>query len=657
MDPHSPLLPVSGFAQESAGKFTEKDSEDSIRSILDSLPMLVCQFLPDGCLTYVNREYCQYFGKKSQDLLGKNFLDLVPETAHATIRAHLGRLSPKMPRIRYEHEVLLTSGAIAWQRWTDSAFFDAQGEPVVYQSVGEDITEQKAGEEELRQLAMAMAHAGDCICIADDQERILYVNPAFEAALGFRREEMVGGLVRAFVMEMDMEAMGEIRRIIRSGKTWKGMVRSRRKEDAPIEMEAIISPVTDGEGKILNYVAVQRDVTTQRLLERQLQQSQKMEAVGKLAGGVAHDFNNLLFVIMGALEMARVKLGDLSAAERYLSDAMDSVQRAGDLTKQLLAFSRSQVLAPRLLDLNGVMEGLERMLTRVIGEHIRLSFVPAEKMVTIRADATQLQQVVLNLVVNARDAMTEGGSLVIRTDTRQLEAKDRYRFTDAKAFSPGCYAMLRVEDSGVGMTDAIRPHIFEPFFTTKKEMGTGLGLAVVYGIVRQHGGFLAVESSPGKGTCVTVYFPEAHGLTPEAEREVAESRSPLPRGTETLLVVEDDPAVRRMLEKSLTSLGYRVLTAVSGKEAEMRLREHEKEIALLLTDMILPDTNGKELWEKVMVGAPHLPVLFMSGYLGDRLADFEMDHLKGLFLQKPVPMATLARNVREALDRAALPEG
>ncbi len=385
----------------------------------------------------------------------------------------------------------------------------------------------------------------------------------------------------------------------------------------------------------------------QKQLEERLRQAHKMEAVGRLAGGVAHDFNNLLTVIRGNSDL----LIDREGADKFQKRCLEQIQKASDravsMTRQLLAFSRMQVLQPRILELNGIVTDMGKMLPRLIGEHIEYSFSPGAGLASIKADPSQIEQVILNLAVNARDAMPNGGSLAVRTqniDVNETEAASR------PPMQPGDYVLLSVTDTGQGMDDATKIHIFEPFFTTKEVgKGTGLGLATVYGVVKQSGGFIWLISSPGNGTTFEIYLPQASEVA--AKPEGAENRSPVPRGTETILVVEDEEGVRDLACQFLRVKGYTVLEAGGGQDALDMARKHSGTIHLLLSDMVMPKMNGGELAASVKEICPDIRVAFMSGYSEFSRGNLAQGFPEAPILQKPFSPISLVEIVRAALAR------
>jgi PAS domain S-box-containing protein len=388
------------------------------------------------------------------------------------------------------------------------------------------------------------------------------------------------------------------------------------------------------------------DVTERRSLEAQFLQAQKMESVGRLAGGVAHDFNNLLGVIMGYGELLVKQVPDESKQHGYVAAILDAAERATGLTRQLLAFSRQEVVQARVLDLNAITAGSERMLQRLLGEDIEVRSVLAKELGHVRADPQQIQQILMNLVVNARDAMPKGGRLTIETADAELDPEYVRRHP---AVEPGQYVMLAVSDTGHGMTPEVQAHMFEPFFTTKEAgKGTGLGLGTVYGIVKQSRGHIWVYSEPGQGTTFKIYLPRVEG--PAEPAESPPEAAPLPRGSETILVVEDEEALRGVVSELLESLGYTVLCVANGIAALAVAERPELTLHLLITDVVLPGIGGRELGELIAVAKPGIKIFYVSGYTDDAVLRYGVKAGEMSFLQKPFTSEMLARKVREALD-------
>ncbi|HEY6930890.1 MAG TPA: PAS domain S-box protein, partial [Thermoanaerobaculia bacterium] len=481
------------------------------------------------------------------------------------------------------------------------------------------------------------------IFIADLTGRTFEANDAFLNIIGYSREELFSGAVRWDEItpeehrERDQIAVEQLR-TVGVAQPWEKEYL--RKDGTRVPVLIGVAMLGEAEGRCMVYIL---DLSSQKQLEQQLRQSQKMEAIGQLAGGVAHDFNNLLTAILGYSDLltGRVQSADLQ-------EAVDEIKKAGEraaaLTRQLLAFSRKQVLSPEVLDLNRLIENLEKMLRRLIGEHIELTTRLSGSLWRVRADAGQVEQVILNLAVNARDAMPKGGKLVIETANVALD--DGYARIHPSV-RPGRYVMIAVSDSGVGMTAETQAKVFEPFFTTKKT-GTGLGLATVYGIVKQSGGNIWVYSELGRGTTLKVYFPQFEGDAVDARPKAAGSA--VAGGSETILIVEDEASVRSLARRILEKHGYSILAARNGAEALEIAEGHPAPIHLLLTDLIMPGMAGPDLAAQLTALRPQMRVLFMSGYTDDSVVRDGLVSEKGLFLQKPFTPDGLARKVREALS-------
>src|SRR6267143_7281160 len=468
-------------------------------------------------------------------------------------------------------------------------------------------------------LRLIFDHVSDALFIADDSGRIIDANPA-ACALSSQSLETIRALTMAEVLPESSPQGRSDHRVLD--------VRS-----------AAFAP------GVLVYTI--RDLTRQRKLEDQLVQAQKMEAVGQLAGGVAHDFNNLLTVIMSYSSMLLADMGANDAVRGDIQEISDAAQRAAALTRQLLAFSRKQVLQMRAVNVNAVVTDVEKMLRRLIGEDILLTTHLDPELALINADPGQLEQVLINLAVNARDAMPQGGDLTITTDNAELSDEHGERHLGA---APGSYIMLAVTDTGSGMTKDVQQRLFEPFYTTKGVgKGTGLGLATVHGIVKQSGGDVYVYSELGHGTTFKVYFPR---LTKVADvvMTTAEHRAAAPRGHETILLAEDDEALRALGARVLNALGYQVLVARTGKEAIQIVADHKGPIDLIATDVVMPEMNGSQLVAKVLEARPGIRVLFMSGYTDDEVMRRGVIDGQTAFLQKPFTPDLLAHKVREVLD-------
>ena len=465
-------------------------------------------------------------------------------------------------------------------------------------------------------------------------------------ALALRPNEIIGKSLAEYFHTEDPEFAG----IAAHRKALKGESVTYEMEWQKRIFESHVQPLHGTEGELLGVIGVALDITDRRHLAEQLRQSQKMQAVGELAGGISHDFNNLLMVVKGHGEMLLDRLADGSPLRQNVEQIQKAADRATALTRQLLAFSRKQVLQPRVLDLNEVVNGMIQMFARVIGENIELKFLPAPSLGHVKADPAQMEQVLLNLVVNARDAMPDGGRLTI--ETSNIEVDSTYGAQHA-GMGPGHYTMLVVSDTGCGMDAATQSRIFEPFFTTKAQgKGTGLGLATVYGVVKQSGGFIWVYSEVDRGTTFKIYLPQ---VTADVDKRAADKEPSGPQpGHETILFVEDEESVRVLVRGYLETTGYRVLEAGDGVEALEAAAAHKGPIHILITDVVMPRLSGREVATRLSAKQPDLKVLYISGYTDDSI--FRDGVLEGgmAFLQKPFNLKTLAQKIREVLDGQAV---
>jgi len=491
-------------------------------------------------------------------------------------------------------------------------------------------------------------HSSDAIALFAADGTVLYGSPATTRILGYPLHEILGRRAFEFVHPEDRRRVDEhLARVMREGGRYEPVVaRIRHRDGSWRDLEGIFTNLLH-DPNVRAIVNNYRDVTERLRLEQQLRQAQKMEAVGRLAGGVAHDFNNILTAIMGSAELL---LEDLPEGHPRREDATEisrAARRAADLTRQLLAFSRQQVLAPKVLDLGNIVMSVEPMLRRLIGENIELRTVLAPDLGAVRADPGQLEQVILNLAVNARDAMPQGGKLTIETANVDL---DRSYAREHVSVRTGPYVMLAVTDTGIGMDETTRTHLFEPFYTTKEfGRGTGLGLATVYGIVKQSEGYIWVYSEPNHGATFKIYLPRVDA-PPEAAGAPDPATGAGHRGTETVLLVEDETLVRSLVQRVLGHQGYTVLEAAAGEEALAVAAAHGGEIHLLVTDVVMPGVGGRELARRLSVVRPRTRVLYLSGYSDDAVVRHGMLDPGTFFLQKPFTPAVLLRKVREVLD-------
>jgi PAS domain S-box-containing protein len=499
---------------------------------------------------------------------------------------------------------------------------------------------------ERERLAAAVDQASEAVLTTDRLGLVTYVNPAFTRITGYSAAEIVGTRADVLRGATDPARLAEMQATNDRGESWEGRVVWRRSDSATVELDMAIAPLLDNSGAVVGSVTLARDISRERALETQLAQAQRMEAVGRLAGGIAHDFNNILTAISGFAELATDEVSSDDPVAKDLDQILKASDRAAGLTKALLAFSRRQVMQPRLIDLNEVLGGLTPMIGRLLGEDLQLAVQLDPMLGLTMADRAQLEQVVLSLAVNARDAMPSGGSLTIATANVDLEVTQARAQVGAVA---GPYVTLSVADTGVGMTPAVMEHAFEPFFTTKaRGKGTGLGLSTVIGIVQQSGGFVRVESEPNAGSVFTVHLPRFDGAA-RPEEGVEPVSLPV-GGDETILVAEDEDAVRQFVERVLTGAGYRVTAATHGADA-LTLADAMPDLDLLVTDVVMPGMSGVELAGHLAAIHPGLPVIYASGYSEEAILLGAVGEDRVPYLSKPFTAEALLALVREVLDR------
>lgn len=514
-----------------------------------------------------------------------------------------------------------------------------------------DITDRKQTEEALRFTHFAIEHMADAAFWMTSDARFFYVNQAACRALGYSSDELVRMSVADIGPEFPMETWADHWNELREKRhlVFQTTHRTKGGRVYPVELH---SNFVEVDGREYNC-AFARDITEQKRvneerekLQAQLSQAQKMESVGRLAGGVAHDFNNMLGAILGYTELGMMKVSATDPTHGTLKDIQKAAQRSVDLTRQLLAFARKQTVAPKVLDLNETLEGMLKMLRRLIGENIHLSWLPGKDLGRLRMDPSQIEQLLANLCVNARDAIHDTGKIIVETAAVTLDEADR---AGHMGMVPGEYVLLAVSDNGCGMDTETLSHLFEPFFTTKEVgKGTGLGLATVYGMVKQNNGFIDVHSEPGQGTTFRIYLPRNTAENgPKTKKGAA---PPALHGRETILLVEDEPMILDITMKMLERQGYTVRTAATPGEAIRLAREHAGEIQLLMTDVVMPEMNGRDLAKNLLSLYPNLKRLFMSGYTADVIAHHGVLDEGVQFIQKPFSMQTLAAKVREVLD-------
>jgi PAS domain S-box-containing protein len=600
-------------------------------------------------ITLFNQGAEKIFGLSAEEALGQSIHILLPERYRDLHKQHVQAFGGSHDSLRAMNE----RGTIFGRR-ADGSEFPAEASISKFEAAGEkimtvrlrDVSERYATDQRLRQMAAIVQSSQDAIISEDFSGRIVSWNPGAERMYGYTAAEVLGLDARMLLPSGAKDEVAENIAKARAGLSATAETLRQPKDGKPLEVALTISPIRDSHGKITGLVTIARDITERKRLEGQLLHSQKMEAVGRLAGGVAHDFNNLLSIIVGHGFLIQSSTPDGNPIRNAADEIMQAAERASTLTRQLLAFSRKQVLRPEVLDLNEVLAGLGKMVPRLIGEDIDVLVVPCPELQRVKADPGQLEQVIMNLVVNARDAMPDGGKLTIETANVHFEEEASLRHL----VPGGDYVMLAVSDTGHGMDAATRSRIFEPFFTTKEAgKGTGLGLATVHGIVNQSNGHIWVYSEPGQGTTFKIYFP-ATADKPIQRQPV----KPVPTlcGRETLLLAEDEAGLRELLTHILRDRGYDVLAACDGVEALQLAREHRGPIDLLLTDVVMPRMRGQVLAEELSRLYPAMAIIYMSGYTDNALTHQDSMPKGSAFLPKPFTPDVLLRRIQEVLSES-----
>jgi len=627
-----------------------RSSEQRFRAVAESANDAIVTIDSNGTVVSWNRSATRIFGYTEGEVIGHPVTAIMPpryrslyveEMARAipgTERQVIGNTVERAGLRRDGHEFPIELSLAAWAT-ADGRFLT---------SIIRDITERKTAEAEVRLKGAALEAAANPIVITDRSGTIVWANVAFLTGTGYELHEVIGKNSRTLIKSgaQDAEFYRQMWATILAGKVWQGELTNRRKDGSQYPETMTITPVRDADGEITHFVAVKRDLTQEKQQNAQFLQAQKMESVGRLAAGVAHDFNNLLTVILSYATFIEEDLPPADPRRDDVAQILSAAGSASDLTGRLLAFSRKQVVDPKVLQVNTIALGTEMMLRRLIGEGTALKMELAPDLWPIRADAGQVEQVIMNLVVNARDAMRDFGTIGVETANI---ARDAMPIGLMDGPASGDFICLRISDTGSGMDRETQEHVFEPFFTTKEwGKGTGLGLSTVHGIVRASGGHIVLESELGAGTTFSVYFP---ALDPTTTLDLFHRAEPTQLdGTETVLVVEDAAAIRSAVGEVLRRHGYTVLEASGGPEAFAAAAEYHHPIHLLLTDVVMPTMNGRQLADQLSGLRPELRVLYMSGYTHDVLGEQGVLGAGIALLHKPFTPGPLATKVREVLD-------
>lgn len=621
-----------------------KASETRYRALFDQSTDAILIVHPQGEIVAANPSAATLFGAELNDIIARSILEFY---ADPTDRTRFRKLIEDEGCVKeFDWRVRRRDGSVRYCILDATAWRDEHGQVLAYMGISRDLTERRLAEEERLRLVTAIEQSEETIFITDADGTIRYVNPAFERTTGYNREEAIGG--NPSILKSGKHGAHfyqDLWRTIQSGQTWHGHFINRRKDGSLYEEDATISPVRDDSGTIVNYVAVKRDVTNEVMLQRQLLEAQKMEAVGTLAGGIAHDFNNLLHVIQGYADMALFDVKKDSQGYLELKQIRQAAKTAAELTRSLLTFSRRVEGQHRPVNLNHELKTIINMLKRTIPRMISIELELAENLHSVNADPAQLQQIIMNLGVNARDAMPDGGRFTIQT--RNVTLDEEYCKSHLE-MEPGDYVELMVSDTGTGMQKETAQYVFDPFYTTKDPgKGTGLGLSIVYGIVKSHGGNITCYSEPGEGTTFRIHLPSIEPR--ESRPEKTETKDPA-GGKETILLVDDEDAVRKLGEAILKKFGYTVIGATNGREA-LELYERERDrISLVVLDLIMPEMGGKECLRRIREMDPGAKVVIASGYAADGQLEEALQLGAAASIKKPYQARQMMELVRSVLD-------
>jgi two-component system cell cycle sensor histidine kinase/response regulator CckA len=603
----------------------------------------------EGKLIEVNESFARMHGYSNEEMKNMNLHDLDTPETHQLARERISRVLAG-EALTFEVEHYHKNGHI-FPLEVSACLIPSDGQSTI-QCFHRDITARRQAEEKTHELLSTLESVPNCIVVHDADGNILYANQNTFDLHGYSRDEFMALNLYQITVPVDEKLIAaRVQELIDRGSI-SFEVEHIRKDGTTLPLLINAKQATWGGKKV--FLSVETDITEHKRaaeekvkLQDQLLQSQKIEAIGQLAGGVAHDFNNMLGVILGHAEIALDQVVPGQPIHADLLEIRKAAQRSSDLTGQLLAFARKQTVSPKILKLNDTITGLLKMLQRLIGEDIHLNWLPDPALWPVKVDPSQIDQIMANLCVNARDAIPGVGKVTIETGNMSIS---EYYCADHAGFEPGNYVMLSISDNGCGMDKEILAKLYEPFFTTKGAgKGTGLGLSTVYGIVKQNGGFINVYSEPDQGTTFRIYFPRYLGQAEQIQKESVSE--PIMRGEETILVVEDEPSLLDLSKIILENQGYLVLTAGTPLDAIHIIEEYTGEIKLLMTDVVMPEMNGRELAKKILSRFPRLKCLFMSGYTANVIAHHGVLDEGVYFIQKPFSRKDLAAKVREVLDQ------
>ncbi len=645
----------SKFDEDISDSIALRESEENYRALVEDMPALVCRFLPDGTLTFVNNSYCRYFNKTRDELLGANFFQFIPAQEREEVRKQYRSLTQKSPAINYEHQVYTPGGDVHWQRWTDRALFDEKDNLYQYQSIGFDITESKRVEQALRISEERFREMAELMPLTVFESDIIgnltFANRKAFDNFGYSQEDFDRGVnsLDMLVPEDRQQAAENIAKIMGGEEIGLNEYTALRKDGSnfPIMVHSTIM-VRDGEtlgirGCLIDITDRKKTEEERRRLETQFHQAQKLETIGTLAGGMAHDFNNLMATILGNTSLLLYDIDNTHPHYEPLKNIERQIKRGAELTTQLLGYARKGKYSVKPVNLNQIVEESATAFGRTRKE-ITIQCELADDLLAVEADQGQIQQVLLNLFVNAADAMPQGGNLVLKTSNAT------HNDIESKQYHPaaGDYLRLTVSDTGMGMDEKVRQRIFDPFFSTKASgKGTGLGLASVYGIIKNHGGYIDVQSQKGQGSQFSIFLP----ATDKKVLEIAEPAPEIMQGSGTILIVDDEEMVLDVGARVLKKLGYTVQESNNGRNAVALYKKLQDKINLVVLDIVMPDMGGGEVYDRLKEINPKVKVLLSSGYSIDDQAREIMERGCDGFIQKPFSMKAMSDKLSEILSK------
>ena len=656
------LVRLTGIASDITERKQTEEAlqrrQTELQVLFDLTPAMIFFKDTKNGILRVNKRFAETVGKPVADIKGKPYPEIHSEDAAKYYVDDLEVIQSGVPKLGIIETIRDREGKEIWVQTDKVPVCDKAGSVIGIVAMCQDITHRKKAEETLRLLNSAVLQSRESILITDAEldlpgPRVVFVNPAFTKMTGYSQEEAVGKTPRILQgPRTDKTVLSRLRKNLEQGETFEGEAINYRKDGKEFDLEWQIAPIRDVAGTITHFLSIQRDITARKRFEAQLFQSQKMETVGKLAGGVAHEFNSILTAIIGQSELMLDDLPAGSPLRKSAAEIRKAASRAATLTRQLLAYGRKQFLKPETLDLNRVMASMDGMFHHLMGGDVDMQIIPARGLQAVKADAGQIEQVIMNMAINARDAMPNGGKLTLETANVTFDQESVGRYPELQE---GDYVMLAITDTGRGMSAEVKARVFEPFFSTKEVgQGTGLGLSTCYGIIKQSGGHISVYSELARGATFKIYLPQ---VDQETKIRLQRRDSPaLPCGTETILLVEDDPALREMAATLLRRLGYNVLAAANGIEAlSLKQQRDIGHVDLLFTDVVMPHMSGKELAERVKALYPHTKILFTSAYTENSIIHQGVLNKGMALLQKPFTPSALAHKLRELLDQPGAP--